>query len=384
MQAALAAFTRLVVLGIVALILAACQQPEAPQMPPPAVLVETISAKPINTGFEYVGRTEAVEDVNIRSRVEGYLLQLYFTEGQVVEKGALLFEIDSQPYVASAAKAKAELARAHAEMTVARKNFTRGEQLLPKGTISKAEFEELTGKYDTSVALVDAAEALLDSAALNLSYTKVYAPITGRIGRKGLSIGDLATPSDSLATVVQQDPIYVTFQVNEKTVVSTMEASREAGRSPLTMPKLVPYLTLPNNSEYPHPGELNFLDNRVDPATGTVTVRTEFPNPDGLLIPGQYVGVSVRNENPRTAMVVPQRAVQEDQMGRFVLVVDESNIAHISRVTLGSRIKTEWVVDTGLSVGDRVIVDGIQKVRVGQPVAPRENTDSAPPVPNRG
>ena len=384
MRAALPCPLGLVTLSSLFIVLSACEQQIAHEMPPPAVLVETISNKPINPGFDFVGRTEAVEDVNIRSRVEGYLLQVRFTEGEVIDKDTLLFEIDPQPYRADAARAKAELARAHAEMTVARKNFSRGKKLRPKGTISEAEFEELKGKHDTGVALVDAAEAALESAELNLSYTKVYAPITGRIGRKTLSIGDLATPSDSLATLVQQDPIYVTFQVSEKTIVSTMEASREAGLNSRAMPKLVPFLTLPNGSQYPHPGKLNFLDNRVDPATGTVTVRTEFPNTEGLLIPGQYVGISVRNENPRTAIVVPQRAVQEDQMGRFVLLVDEANIVHISRVNLGSRIKTEWVVESGLAVGDRVIVDGIQKVRVGQGVVPRENTDSAPPVPNRG
>lgn len=362
-------------------LLAGCEQRPEFTMPPPAVLVETVQQKPIHTGFEFIGRTEAVEDVNIRPRVEGYLLSIDFTEGDVVEKGQLLFEIDPQPYLAQAAQAKADLARARAELLVARKNFQRGEKLYPKGTISESEFEELRGKFETSQAVVEAAEASLEAAELNLAYTKVEAPITGRIGRKTLSIGDLATPGETLATLVQQDPIYVTFQVNEKDVVSAMEASHEAGRSPQTIPKLVPYITLATGNEYEEPGELNFLDNRVDPATGTVTVRTEFPNPDGLLIPGLYVGVSVRNENPRTAVVVPQRAVQEDQLGRFVLVVGEGNIAEIRRVTLGSRIHTEWVVESGLAVGDQVIVDGIQKVRVGEPVAPRQDTGQQAPIP---
>lgn len=355
-------------------LLAGCEQRPEFTMPPPAVLVETVREKPIQTGFEFIGRTEAVEDVNIRPRVEGYLLRIHFTEGDVVEKGQLLFEIDSQPYVAQAAQAKADLARARAELIVAKKNFQRGEKLYPKGTISEAEFEELKGKFETGEAVVEAAEAALEAANLNLAYTKVDAPITGRIGRKKLSIGDLATPGESLATLVQQDPIYVTFQVNEKDVLSAMEASHEAGQSPQTIPKLVPYITLANGHEYHQSGVLNFLDNRVDPATGTITVRTEFPNSEGLLIPGLYVSVSVRNENPRSAIVVPQRAVQEDQLGRFVLVVEDGDVAQIRRVTLGSRIHTEWVVESGLSAGDRVIVDGIQKVRVGEPVAPREQT----------
>jgi membrane fusion protein (multidrug efflux system) len=373
----------MVFIGLLTLV-SGCEKPVDYPMPPPAVVVQTIVAKPINTGFEFVGRTEAVEDVNIRPRVQGYLLKTHFTEGEVVQKGDLLFEIDPQPYIAAAAKAKADLASARAQANVARQNYRRAEQLLPKGTISKAEYEELKGAWQTGVAVEDAAEAALESAELNLSYTKIEAAITGRIGRKSLSIGDLATPDSVLATLVQQDPVYVTFQVNEKTVVSTMEASREAGREAHAIPRFIPYLTLPNGSEYPVVGEMNFLDNRVDPATGTVTVRTVFANPDGLLIPGQYVSVSVRNENPRNAIAIPQRAVQEDQMGRFVLVLDPDNTAHISRVTLGSRVKAQWIVESGVSEGDRIIVDGIQKVRVGQPVDPREDTESAPNVPTRG
>ncbi len=378
MHAVIPRYPGTVFLFILLTALAACEPQPTFEMPPPAVLVETIQQKPIQVGFEFVGRTEAVEDVNIRPRVEGYLLEIHFIEGDVVNKGQLLFEIDSQPYVAQAAQAKADYARARSELTVARKNYQRGEKLYPQATISEAEYEELKGKFETAEAVVEAAMAALDAAELNLSYTRVSAPITGRIGRKTLSIGDLATPSATLATLVQQDPIYVTFQVNEKDIVSAMEASYEAGKSPQTMPRLVPYITLANGSVYEHPGVLDFLDNRVDPATGTVTVRTEFPNTEGLLIPGLYVGVSVRNENPRTAIVVQQRAVQEDQLGRFVLVVDNENIARIRRVNLGSRVHTEWVVENGLQVDDRVIVDGIQKVRVGKPVAPQATNSPEP------
>lgn len=362
----------------------ACGGPEAPQMPPPAVLTETVSLRPVHGSFEFVGRTEAIEDVSIRSRIQGYLLKVHFIEGDVVIEGQTLFEIDSQPYAAEVARAKAELARAKAEQLVARQNFKRGEELYPKGTISVSEYEELKGKSEASEALVDAAEAALEAAELNLGYTKVTAPITGHIGRKTRSIGDLITPSDTLASLVQEDPIYVTFHVSEKQVVSTLEATHNAESAGKPLPRLVPYITLPNGSEYPIPGELNFLDNRVDPATGTITARTIFPNPDGLLFPGQYVGVSVRNENPHQAIVIPQRAVQEDQLGRYVLVVNEDNIAEVRRVWLGSRIKSEWVVERGLVNGDRIIVDGIQKVRVGQPVMPQGAGNTQAPMPKAG
>lgn len=365
-------------------ILAACGGPEAPQMPPPAVLIETVSPQPVHSSFEFVGRTEAVEDVSIRSRIQGYLLKVHFIEGDVVIEGQTLFEIDSQPYAAEVARAKAELARAKAERLVARQNYKRGAELYPKGTISESEYEELKGKSETSDAMVDAADAALEAAELNLGYTKVNAPITGRIGRKTRSIGDLITTSDTLASLVQEDPVYVVFHVSEKDVVSTMEATAHAESEGKPLPRLVPYITLPNGSEYPIAGELNFLDNRVDPATGTITARTVFPNPDGLLFPGQYVGVTVRNENTQQAIVIPQRAVQEDQLGRFVLVVNEENIAEVRRVWLGSRIKSEWVVERGLVNGDRIIVDGIQKVRVGQPVIPQGAGDTQAPMPKAG
>ncbi len=354
------------------LLVSGCDQPAAYKMPPPAVLVQQVSSQPINSGFDFIGRTQAVEDVSIRARVEGYLLQTHFTEGEVVEKGQLLFDIDPQPYIASATQAQAELARAQSQLNVARQHFRRGQQLHPQGTISESAFDELKGDYQTAKAVLAAAEAALEAAQLNLAYTKIEAPITGRIGRKSLSIGDLVTPAEVLATLVQQDPIYVSFQVSEKTVVSTMQASREAGRETHEMPRLVPFLTLPNGTRYQHPGKLDFLDNRVDPATGTVTVRTVFPNPDGLLIPGQYVDIRVQNENPRSALLIPQRAVQEDQLGRFVLVLDSDNVAHIKRVELGARLQTNWVVESGLQAGERIIVDGIQKVRIGKPVAPLE------------
>lgn len=362
-------------------LLIACGGPDLPQMPPPAVLVETVSKKPVHTGFEFVGRTEAVEDVSIRSRIQGYLLKLNFVEGDVVIEGQLLFEIDPLPYEADVARAKADLARAKSEQVVARKNYKRGEELYPKGTISEAEYEELKGKYETSDAVVDAAEAALRSSQLNLGYTKVYAPITGRIGRKTRSLGDLITPSDTLVKLVQEDPVYVIFQVSEKTIVSTMEVARDAEAGGQPVPNLVPWLTLPNGSEYSQAGEINFLDNRVDPATGTVTVRTVFANPDGLLITGQYVGITVRNQNPRRAVVIPQRAVQEDQLGRFVLVVNQEQLAEIRRVRLGSRVKTDWVVEEGLQPGDRIIVDGIQKVRVGAPVIAQDVGNTQAPAP---
>lgn len=359
------------------LLVSGCDQPATYKMPPPAVVIQTVSPQPINSAFDFIGRTEAVEDVSIRARVEGYLLQTHFTEGDIVEKGQLLFDIDPQPYIARTTQAKADLAGAQSQLNVARRHFKRGEQLYPKGTISEAAFDDIKGDYQTARALLAAAEAALDAAQLDLAYTKIEAPITGRIGRKSLSIGDLVTPAEVLATLVQQDPIYVSFQVSEKTVVSTMQASKEAGRETHAMPRLVPYVTLPNGTRYQQPGTLNFLDNRVDPATGTVTVRTEFPNPDGLLIPGQYVDIRVQNENPRTALLVPQRAVQEDQMGRFILALDSENVAHIKRVELGSRVQTNWVVESGIQAGERIVVDGIQKVRVGQPVAPLDESGAA-------
>ncbi|MEH6551234.1 MAG: efflux RND transporter periplasmic adaptor subunit [Pseudomonadales bacterium] len=371
---------RILLVPVIATLLFACsdQAPE-PQAPPPAVTVYQVTPEEVHPAFEFVGRTKPVEDVAIRARIQGYLLNVSFDEGEVIEEGQLLFEIDAQPYEAEVARKKADIARAQADKVVAENNYKRGKRLIPNGTISQSEYEELEAKFKGASSLYNAALASHDVAMLNLRYTSVVAPITGRIGRKALSIGDLVTPSDTLTTLVQEDPMHVLFQVSEKIIVGGMQKSRILDGTDLKPEQLIPYLKLADGSEYMFSGEIDFLDNRIDTNTGTITVRAAFPNPNGLLIPGQYVKVFVRNINATTALIVPQKSVQEDQQGRYVLVVNEDDEVEVRRVKLGSRIELDWLVDAGLSEGDLVITQGIQKVRVGMVVNPvLERPDMTP------
>lgn len=344
--------------------------------PLPSVVVTTVSSETINPSRRFIGRTEAVEDVQIKARVSGYLLSMNFAEGQDVQKGDLLFEIDPKPYQAEVSRLSAEVSRQQASLTNAKRNFRRGNELIEKGFISAMEMDDLISRRDQAKASLESSEAALETAKLNLSYTKIVAPISGRIGRKSLSIGDLVSPeSGVLVTIVTVDPMYVTFDVSEKLVAAENQKNRSSADTAEAL--RVPSIELPNGEMYPHKGKFDFIDNRVDPATGTVKVRAVFPNEKGLLIPGQYVTAVVTASEAQNAILIPQAAVSEDQQGYFVMVVDDKNTVQVRRVEMGDRVEVSWVVDKGLSEGDKVIVEGLQKVKKGQQVNPVDQTVKA-------
>ena len=344
--------------------------------PIPSVVVSTVKNVSINPTRRFVGRTEAVEDVQIRARISGYLLSMDFIEGQDVTKGDLLFEVDSKPYQAEVSKLAADVRRQRAALTNAKRNYRRGDELIEKGFISAMEMDDLISSRDQAEGSLAASEASLDSAKLNLSYTKIIAPISGRIGRKSLSIGDLVSPeSGVLVTIVTVNPMYVTFDVSEKLV---SEAAINKGSQKERVKALpVPRIELPNGEMYEQEGQFDFIDNRVDPATGTVKVRAVFPNEKGGLIPGQYVTAVVSSSSAHEVILVPQAAVSEDQQGHFVMVVNKESQVKVKRVEMGDRIDVSWVVEKGLTPGDQVIVEGIQKVRSGQHVEVIEQTVKA-------
>jgi len=344
--------------------------------PLPSVVVSTVKNVSINPTRRFVGRTEAVEDVQIKARVSGYLLSMDFNEGQDVSKGDLLFEIDPKPYQAEVSKLVADVSRQQAALTNAKRNYRRGDELIEKGFISAMEMDDLISRRDQSKASLESSQAALESAKLNLSYTKIIAPISGRIGRKSLSIGDLVSPdSGVLVTIVTVDPMYVTFDVSEKLVSEAAIKKGSQTERVRTLP--IPRIELPNGDIYEQEGQFDFIDNRVDPATGTVKVRAVFPNEKGGLIPGQYVTAVVSSSSAHEAILVPQVAVSEDQQGHFVMVVDEGNKVKAQRVEMGERIDVSWVVEKGLTTGAQVIVEGIQKVRAGQEVDVIEQTAKA-------
>jgi membrane fusion protein (multidrug efflux system) len=357
-------------------LLAGCQDAaEVPAPPPPAVEVTEISSAPVASEFEFVTRTRASEDTAIRARVTGNLIERDFAEGQVVEQGALMFRIDPRPYQAALNVARAELSQAQAAVDVADRNLKRGIELEPNGFISAAEMDQLRGQYDGAVAAHAAAAAAVEKAEIDLDFTEIRAPFTGTAGRSELSIGDLADPSAGpLVTLVQLDPMLADFDVNEQALAVNMQLNQERLAQGLEPFVFIPRLRLVTGDTYAYPGEIDYASNRINPSTGTVTVTARFPNPEGMLIPGQFARIVVQRGDEEMLLMIPQQSVLADMQGRYVYVVDDNDVVVRRNVSLGRRQGVNWTVDGGIEEGERVIVNGIQKVRPGMRVEPSEVT----------
>ena len=360
-------------------LLAACEQQAetsaaTPASPPPAVTVISLQPTEVTPGFGFNGRVVAVDEVQLRARVTGFLEQRRFEEGADVQAGDLLFVIEKAPYQAVVEQRQAELASAEANRANTAVQLQRGEELVKNNNIPKAEVDQRRAADQMAAAAILEAQAALEQAEINLGYTEIYAPIAGRIGRADLSVGNLVGPdSGVLATIVSQDPIYVTFPVTQRQLL----AHRGERGDPVVR------VTLPDGTLYEHPGTLNFLDVQVDPGTDTVTVRGELPNPDRILVDGQFVGVRVERGEPERVLAVPQASLQVDQAGPYVLVVGGDDKVEARRVTLGDVEGEQVVVESGLNEGERIIVEGIQKVRPGMTVAVSE-AQPATPTPAQG
>jgi len=336
-------------------------------LPPPAGSVTPVVSRQVTETGDFIGRVTAINKVDIVARVPGFLEERYFTEGQQVKTGDLLFRIEQATYKAAVEQQRANLARAKATEVNAALQLERGKELVRKDFIPQATVDQRAADQATAQASVMQAQALLDQAEINLGYTEILSPIDGRIGLAYFTVGNLVDPSSGkLATIVSQDPIYVIFQASSRDV---LEYKRRIAESTDKYPHLTVHFKLPNGSAYPHAGLTNLLDVQVEATTDTVAVRAQVPNPEGLLIPGGIVVVTVERGTPRSALVVPQSAVQLDQAGRYVLVVDEAKKVELRRVTTGVDQGRDIVVKDGLKEGELVIVEGIQKVRPGQVVA---------------
>lgn len=334
----------------------------------PSVVVTTAERQDVTPSFSYVGRVEAVESVDLIARVEGFLQQRNFREGGDVKQGDLLFLIEQDPYEITVQERRADLAGAQATLKNAEDDYARKEALVKRKNVSEASRDLALATLGIAKAAVQQAQASLRRAELDLSYTEVNSPIAGQISRARFSVGNLVGPnSGALATVTSIDPVYVTISVTEKDLID----ARRRGID-LDNPPVAPSLLLSDGTAYEHAGEFNYLDPSVDRATDTVTARATFPNPDRLLLPGQFVTVNVRQKIPVSTIVIPQVAVQEDQQGYFVLVVDRANQVGIRRVALGDQIGTDWIVMDGLAEGERLVVQGLQKIRPDMVVNPVE------------
>jgi RND family efflux transporter MFP subunit len=331
---------------------------------PPMVTVEAVTDQEVNPPSDYVGRVEAIQAVDLRARVEGFIEHIKFREGGKVKAGDLLYLIEQAPYKAKVNEAAAKVADAEASLTEARQYLKRL-QSVRSGGVSATDLEAAVSSELKAKALLQQAKASLEQSELDLGYTVIKAPISGRIGRTTYTKGNLVGPSsEALARIVQLDPIRVVYSMSENDLVNN-RMTREGGCAVNPDNRLVPRIQLPDGQMYPIAGHLDFIDNQVDAGTGTIAVRAVFDNPDGMLLPGQYINVLISCSEGKRLPVVPQSAVQEDREGRYVFVVDAENRVQQRRITTGAAIGTNWAVESGLMTGETIIVQGVQKVSPG-------------------
>ncbi|WP_158044127.1 efflux RND transporter periplasmic adaptor subunit [Skermanella pratensis] len=358
------------------LFLAACDQggdqaqgdAQQPQQAVPVGVIE-VKTEPVTLGETFIGRIEAIQRVELRARVTGFLEERLFREGETIEQGKPLFRIEPEIYQAVVEQRNADLARAEAEQENATVQLRRAQELVQRNNIPEATVDERQAAARTAEAGVLQARAALRQAEIDLGYTEIQSPIAGRIGQALFDVGDLVNPeSGALAELVTQDPIHVLFQVSQRTL---LDAQRAAGSQGLNPDSFVVRVLLPDGSEYQHQGKVNFVGITVSQQTDTVPVRAEVPNPEGLLRDGQFVRVLIQPAEPEQAITIPQAAIQADQQGNFVLGVDGENKVRIQRVETGETLdQGRVVVRSGLQEGDRVVIQGIQQVRPGAPVEP--------------
>jgi len=342
--------------------------------PPPSVTVAVPVQKDVVHFAEYTGLTEAPESVDIRARVEGELEQVHFRPGQIVKKGDVLFSIDDAHFRAQVNEARATLALREAELSRARTMSERMQKLRAAKAISEMDDIEARTDMKSALASVAAAKATLARAALNLSYTKVTAPIFGRISDSRVDVGNLVGAGERtlLTTIVQDGFLHVTFSVSERELLNYMnQVGHEQSPTTIRTPVSV---GLANQKGFPFKGHIDFIENRVDPESGTIRVRAVFPNTDHRVLPGLYAKVQVPVGIASPELLVPDTAVGKDQQGQFLLVVDEKNVVQYQPVTTGPLVDGLRVVSQGLKGSDRVVVNGLQRTRPGTSVTPVDAT----------
>ena len=331
--------------------------------------VYKVEVEQVGRHREFVARTQAFKEADLRARVEGELIERHFREGAMVEKGQLLLKIDPAEYLASVASAKADLTSKLAGANGAERDLKRGKEIASDGFISQSDLDKLTTNAAQTSAAVKAAEAALAKAKLNLSYTKISAPFSGKIGKVNFNVGNIVGPtSDALATLTVTDPIYVNFQVEEELYLDYLQQHKNSDKPSDVKMDLT--LRLPNNTSYEENGEFDFADTKIEQGMGTVELRAKFANSKGLILPGLFVTLITESQEKESTAMVPQAAVQASQQGKFVLTVDDSNTVKQRHVVLGRRINAMWVVLEGLEEGEQVIIEGLQKVRPGVAVNP--------------
>jgi len=352
------------------LALAACARSQAggpaAAQPAPEVTVATVIAKPLRDFEEFTGRLQAVDSVEIRPRVNGFIDSVQFTEGAHVKKGQLLFRIDPRPFQAEVNRLNAELRRARSQSTLAESNHKRGERLVSQKLISQHDYDQLATTASTASEDIGAAAAALEAARLNLEFTEVRSPIDGRVSRALITAGNLVSNTSVLTTVVSDDPVYAYFDADEHTY---LKFSPRGGNDAQAARNSV-FMGLIDEDGYPHAGRLDFVDNQVDPQSGTIRGRAVFDNKDGRFTPGLFARIKLISGDVRETILIDERAVGTDLGKKFVLALKSDNTLEYRPVTLGASVEGLRVVSSGLAANDVVVINGLQHVKPGIAVKP--------------
>ncbi|BAP45361.1 efflux RND transporter periplasmic adaptor subunit [Pseudomonas sp. LJDD11] len=363
-------FLRYPLTALAMVVLTACgRAPEATQAPAaPKVSVAKVLEQPINEWDEFTGRLEAPETVEVRPRVSGQIDQVAFTDGALVKKGDLLFQIDPRPFQAEVRRLEAQLQQARAVASRSENEAERGDRLRANNAISAELADSRTTSAQEAKAGVAAIQAQLDLARLNLSFTKVTAPISGRVSRAEITSGNIVTADvTALTSVVSTDKVYAYFDADERVFLKYNELARQGQRGQSTPV----YLGLSNEADNPHLGQMNFVDNQVNPRTGTIRGRAVFDNTDGRFTPGLYARLKLVGSGTYSAVLIQDEAVGTDLGKKFVLVMDQNNTPAYRAVELGPKLEGLRIVRSGLAKTDTIVVKGLQRVRPGQPVDPQ-------------
>jgi RND family efflux transporter MFP subunit len=366
------------VLLLAGLFLTGCGKPSQPAAaPPPIVSVVQPVEREVVEWDEYIGRLESPKTVEIKTRVGGYLDAVHFKEGKEVKQGDLLFTIDRRPYQAEFDRAEADHQRAQSMADLAQSDAARAKRLIATKAISEEDFDTKTKTYNSAMAAVKSAGAVLDSAKLNLEFTEIRSPIDGRTSRATVTAGNLISGgvsgagATSLTTVVSQDPLYCYVDVDERSILKYIQLRREGKRESALDKPIPAEMALAGETGYPHTGFTDFVDNKIDPTTGTLRLRGVFPNPDRTLGPGFFARMRIPGSGKYPALLIPDRALGADQAQKFVYVVNAEKKVEFRPVKIGPLIDGLRVVKEGLKAGEQIIVEGLMRVRPGIVVDPR-------------
>jgi multidrug efflux system membrane fusion protein len=372
--------------GVISILLAAvgCRKASAPQQGPLPVNVVTVIEKEVNEWDEFTGRLEAVESVEIRPRVSGYITEVHIEAGAIIKKGDLLYVIDPRPYQADFDRATAELERMQAQLKLSQIELDRAKELRTKNTISASEFDQKAATYQGASAAAASAEAAKNSAALNLEFTQIKSPIDGRVSDARITLGNLvqpgAGPESVLTTVVSVDPIYAKVDADENAILKYVKLSEEGKRVSARTEKIPAFVELGNETGFPHEGYIDFVDNRLDSGTGTVRARAVLKNWNpNLITPGFFVRVRVAGATAYRAALIPDKVISSQQGVKFVFVVKADNTLERRTVETGTMFEGKRIVKSGLKDGEKVVSTRLQLIQPGMPVKPVPEESPTPP-----